>query len=86
MTTTIEASEALVARLEKTCDRIEQLEAHLMPLLELKEDPELAGMPLVVFSGLSANQAKAECLALGADDYLEKPVDPELNRPGFIGD
>jgi uncharacterized protein YjgD (DUF1641 family) len=34
----IEIDERLAVRLEHTCDRIERLEARLMPLLELKED------------------------------------------------
>ncbi|MGD8439265.1 MAG: DUF1641 domain-containing protein [Holophagae bacterium] len=37
-TTTIGIDEHLAARLERTCDRIERLEARVMPLLELKED------------------------------------------------
>jgi len=37
-TTTIEIEDGLSERLERTCDRIERLEARLMPLLELKED------------------------------------------------
>jgi DNA-binding response OmpR family regulator len=49
-------------------------------LLELRETPEFADIPIIVLSGLSANRAKGECLALGADDYLQKPVDPPLAR------
>jgi uncharacterized protein YjgD (DUF1641 family) len=37
-TTTIGIDDGLATRLERTCDRIERLEARLMPLLELKDD------------------------------------------------
>jgi len=49
-------------------------------LLKIRENPASAAIPVVIYSGLSANQAKAECLALGADDYIEKPVEFELAR------
>ncbi|MDT8341544.1 MAG: response regulator [Longimicrobiales bacterium] len=42
-------------------------------LLRLREQPGTAHIPVVILSGLPAEQAREECLALGAQDYLEKP-------------
>lgn len=46
-------------------------------LLRLRERPATAGIPVIVVTVKGAELAKAECLALGADAYLEKPVNPE---------
>jgi diguanylate cyclase (GGDEF)-like protein len=46
-------------------------------LLRLRERPATAGIPVIVVTVKGAEVAKAECLALGADAYLEKPVNPE---------
>jgi diguanylate cyclase (GGDEF)-like protein len=46
-------------------------------LLELRERPATAGIPVIVVTVKGADQARAECLALGANAYLEKPVNPE---------
>ena len=43
-------------------------------LSRLQERLGTAQIPVVVLTALRARQARAECLALGADDYIEKPV------------
>jgi DNA-binding response OmpR family regulator len=40
---------------------------------ELKADPELAGIPVIMIS--AHPQARIECLAAGADYFIEKPFD-----------
>ncbi len=49
-------------------------------LQRLRETPARAGIPVIVCSSRKASQAAAECLALGAQDYLEKPVRPDQVR------
>jgi DNA-binding response OmpR family regulator len=46
-------------------------------LLRLKEDPRSASVPVVVASAHDDPHVQAECLALGASDFLKKPVDPK---------
>jgi two-component system, cell cycle response regulator len=43
-------------------------------LSRLQERLGTAQIPVVVLTALRARQARAECLALGADDFIEKPV------------
>lgn len=47
-------------------------------LLELRERPETAEIPVIIISGKSGPQAKSECFSLGATGFLEKPVDTDL--------
>jgi DNA-binding response OmpR family regulator len=47
-----------------------------MLLARFREDPRTADVPILVITGLSAPLVKTECLALGADDFLLKPLDP----------
>jgi CheY-like chemotaxis protein len=42
-------------------------------LLEMKEDPMIRDIPSVVFSSSRLDADKAECLALGARDFIAKP-------------
>jgi DNA-binding response OmpR family regulator len=49
-------------------------------LLRIREGPATAALPVIVCSAVPAAEAKTESLALGADDYLEKPIDPGLAR------
>jgi DNA-binding response OmpR family regulator len=49
-------------------------------LLKVRERRSTAETPVIVLSARPASQAKAECIALGAQEYLEKPADPELTR------
>lgn len=44
-------------------------------LLELRSDPRTAALPVFVVSARLGTQTKAECFALGADAYFDKPVD-----------
>jgi diguanylate cyclase (GGDEF)-like protein len=46
-------------------------------LVKLRERLGTATTPVVVITFRSAEQARIECLALGADGFLEKPVSPE---------
>jgi DNA-binding response OmpR family regulator len=49
-------------------------------LLQLREDPDAAAVPVIVLSARAGAVARAECLAVGASDFLEKPADPKLLR------
>ena len=42
---------------------------------EVKKDPELKKIPVVVFSTSGTDQDVSECYALGANAFLTKPVD-----------
>jgi diguanylate cyclase (GGDEF)-like protein len=44
-------------------------------LLELRSDPQTAGLPVFVVSARLGTRTKSECFALGADAYFEKPLD-----------
>lgn len=44
-------------------------------LARLRGNPKYAATPIVVISEREGSQPKTECYALGADEYLEKPVD-----------
>ncbi|UCF21146.1 MAG: response regulator [Gemmatimonadota bacterium] len=46
-------------------------------LLRLKEDPILHTVPVFIASARSDPHVRAECLALGAEEFLAKPVDVE---------
>ncbi len=47
-------------------------------LMQLRERAATSRLPVIVLSGLSGPLAKAECYALGADAYFEKPVAPDV--------
>jgi adenylate cyclase len=47
-------------------------------LAELKEDPHLRDIPVVVTSALDEIDSVVRCLEMGAEDYLTKPVNPVL--------
>jgi DNA-binding response OmpR family regulator len=49
-------------------------------LVELRSSDAYAGLPIVVLSGSDSGDVRAECLALGADGYVEKPCDPVVLR------
>jgi len=44
-------------------------------LQEMKKDPKLSAIPVVVFSALAATWQKKKALGMGAADYLTKPID-----------
>jgi diguanylate cyclase (GGDEF)-like protein len=54
-------------------------------LMKLRERLATATIPVVVVTVKSAAQARAECMALGADEYLEKPVSPEALLAAVLG-
>ena len=54
-------------------------------LVDLAEHPETAAIPVLVLSGHSDPSVKTECFALGADKYLEKPIDRDLLAAAVSG-
>ena len=44
-------------------------------LTRMRERPDTSTIPIVVLSALRSGPARAECFALGADAYVEKPFD-----------
>jgi CheY-like chemotaxis protein len=49
-------------------------------LAEVKADPELRHIPVIVVSALDEIESVARCIEAGAEDYLTKPFDPVLLR------
>ena len=49
-------------------------------LVHMREHARTATMPVVVLSAKGGSVARAECLAVGADDFLEKPAEPKALR------
>jgi class 3 adenylate cyclase len=47
-------------------------------LEELRRDPDLCDIPVVVTSSLDEIDSVVRCLKMGAEDYLTKPVNPVL--------
>lgn len=47
-------------------------------LARLKAEPRWRAMPVIMISGLKEKKAVVRCISAGAEDYLEKPVDPVL--------
>src|SRR5262245_41636907 len=47
-------------------------------LQELKRDPALRGVPVLMISALDDMDSVVRCIQLGAEDYLSKPFDPVL--------
>lgn len=50
-------------------------------LRELKKDPLLRQIPVIAVTALSMPGDRSSVLALGFDDYVSKPIDPET----FVG-
>lgn len=46
-------------------------------LMRLRERPATASLPVIVLTVKGGTLAKSECFALGADEFFEKPFDPE---------
>jgi class 3 adenylate cyclase len=44
----------------------------------LAKDPQLRGLPVIVTSSLESIDTVVRCIELGAEDYLNKPVNPVL--------
>ena len=49
-------------------------------LVRLKADPRTSGLRVIMVSGLHEADSVIRCIEAGADDYLEKPVNPVLLR------
>jgi len=47
-------------------------------IVRLRERPRTAQVPIVVVSALSSAQVRTECFALGADEYVTKPLDASV--------
>ena len=47
-------------------------------LVQLREDPQTAGIPTMVVSALNNAQVRTECYALGCDAYVDKPVEIDV--------
>lgn len=44
---------------------------------ELKDDPETRLIPVILVTGLTERESKLKGIEAGADDFLNKPVDPQ---------
>jgi adenylate cyclase len=49
-------------------------------LAELKKDPKLQHIPVIMISAIDELESVVRCVELGADDYLMKPFNPVLLR------
>lgn len=49
-------------------------------LLEIRNDPELRGLPVIVISGAEQVDSAVKCIEAGAEDYLPKPFNATLLR------
>jgi class 3 adenylate cyclase len=49
-------------------------------LAELKEDPHLRDLPVIMTTALDELDSVVRCIEMGAEDYLTKPVNPVLLR------
>ena len=47
-------------------------------LAELKHDPHLSDIPVIMTSALDELDSVVKCLEMGAEDYLTKPINPVL--------
>jgi len=47
-------------------------------LTELKRDPDLATIPVIIISAVDEMSSVVRCIEAGAEDYLTKPYDPVL--------
>ncbi len=50
----------------------------------IRKHPELDKTKIIVVSGLAAGEVEDKIIKMGADDFLEKPVDVELFREKII--
>ena len=49
-------------------------------LEQMKADPALRDLPVIMISAIEETESVVRCIELGADDYLSKPFDPTLLR------
>jgi DNA-binding response OmpR family regulator len=47
-------------------------------LREMKADPDLAVIPIIMISAVDEVASVVRCIEMGAEDYLQKPYDPVL--------
>jgi CheY-like chemotaxis protein len=47
-------------------------------LTQMKADPDLRALPVIVLSALDEAAGVARCIEMGAEDYLQKPYDPAI--------
>ena len=47
-------------------------------LRHVRENPRTSTVPIIVVSGRRGTESKTECFDLGADEYFEKPVSPDV--------
>jgi class 3 adenylate cyclase len=50
----------------------------------LKSDRRLRELPVIMISGLKDGNAVIRCIEAGAEDYLQKPIDPVLLRARLV--
>ena len=53
---------------------------------QMKSDPQLSQIPVIMITGLNSVMAKTRGLQIGAEDYITKPFDPQelLARVGVV--
>jgi adenylate cyclase len=49
-------------------------------LAELKKDPQLCHLPVIMITAVDEMESVVRCIEIGADDYLLKPFNPTLLR------
>ena len=49
-------------------------------LAQIKDDPQLQNVPVIMISALDQMESIVRCIDLGAEDYLAKPFNPTLLR------
>jgi len=49
-------------------------------LVQMRERAATTTIPVIVLSSIAGEVARAECLAVGADEFMRKPADPRLLR------
>ena len=47
-------------------------------LRQIRENPQLRDIPVIMVSGSGGADSKAKCIEMGACGYLLKPLDPDL--------
>ena len=53
-------------------------------LVQMRERAATTTIPVIVLSSTGGAVARAECLAVGADDFIEKPADPKTLRSAVL--